>query len=54
MTLDAQGVDSWFGAAFLLVTGMAMFEVARRHFRAQWGVIQEEIEHELKRRETVA
>jgi branched-chain amino acid transport system permease protein len=51
VTLDAQGVDSWFGAAFVLVTGIAMFEVARRHFRAQWSVIQEEIEHEIKRRE---
>ena len=53
VTLDAQGVDAWFGAAFLLFTGMAMFEVARRHFRAQWGVIQEEIEKEIKRRETL-
>jgi branched-chain amino acid transport system permease protein len=53
VTLDAQGVDSWFGAAFVLVTGIAMFEVARRHFRAQWSVIQEEIEHEIKRREVL-
>ena len=52
-TLDARGVDTWFGAAFLFVTGVAMFEVARRQFRAQWGTIQEEIEKEIKRRESL-
>jgi branched-chain amino acid transport system permease protein len=50
--LDAQGIDSWSGAAFLFLTGLAMFEMARRQFRLQWGRIQEEIANEIKRRET--
>jgi branched-chain amino acid transport system permease protein len=52
-TLDARSLDSWFGAAFILVTGVALFEVARRHFVQHWGAAQEEIEKEIKRREAV-
>jgi branched-chain amino acid transport system permease protein len=52
-TLDARGVDSWFGAVFVLLTGVALFEVARRHFVRQWGDIQEFIEKEMKRREAL-
>jgi len=50
-TLDAKGIDSWFGSAFVTVVGLAMFEVARRHFAREWGQIQEEIEKEIRRRE---
>jgi branched-chain amino acid transport system permease protein len=50
-TLDARGLDSWFGAVFVLLTGLALFEVARRHFAHDWGEIQVEIEKEVKRRE---
>jgi branched-chain amino acid transport system permease protein len=52
-TLDAHGVNSWFGAAFVMFTGIALFEVARRHFVRQWGEIQEFIAKEMKRRETL-
>jgi branched-chain amino acid transport system permease protein len=52
-TLDARGVDSWFGAGFVLLTGVALFELARRHFVRQWGEIQEFIEKEVKRREAL-
>jgi branched-chain amino acid transport system permease protein len=52
-TLDARSLDSWFGAAFILVTGVALFEVARRHFVQHWDAAQEEIEKEIKRREAV-
>jgi branched-chain amino acid transport system permease protein len=52
-TLNAHGVNSWFGAAFVMFTGIALFEVARRHFVRQWGEIQEFIEKEMKRRETL-
>jgi branched-chain amino acid transport system permease protein len=31
--LDARGVDAWFGAGFAVVTGAALFELARRHVR---------------------
>jgi branched-chain amino acid transport system permease protein len=53
MTLDAHSVDSWFGAGMVLVTGIALFEVARRSYQREWGTIQEEIEKEIKRRETL-
>jgi branched-chain amino acid transport system permease protein len=53
VTLNAKGLDSWFGAAFVLATGLAMFELTRREFKRQWDVIQEEIEAEIKRREAL-
>ena len=52
-TLDAHGVNSWFGAGFVMLTGIGLFEVARRHYVHQWGEIQAYIEKELKRRETL-
>ncbi|MDO9074446.1 MAG: branched-chain amino acid ABC transporter permease [Rubrivivax sp.] len=51
-TLNAKGLDSWFGAVFVLLVGLALFELVRRHFVLQWGSTQEEIEREIKRRET--
>jgi branched-chain amino acid transport system permease protein len=51
--LNAQGVNSWFGAAFVMATGIGLFEVARRQFVRQWGQIQEFIEKEMKRRESL-
>ena len=52
VTLNAKGVDSWFGAAFVMLTGLGLFEAARRHFLIEWGDIQIDIEKEIKRRET--
>jgi branched-chain amino acid transport system permease protein len=52
-TLDARGLNSWFGAIFVMLTGLGLFEVTRRHFARQWGEIQEFIEKEMKRRETL-
>jgi len=52
-TLDAKGADSWFGCAFVMFTGIAMFEVTRRHFAHQWSEIQEYIEAEMKRRQSL-
>jgi branched-chain amino acid transport system permease protein len=49
--LDAKGVNSWFGAAFFMLTGIGLFEVVRRQFARHWGEIQESIEKEIKRRE---
>jgi branched-chain amino acid transport system permease protein len=51
--LDAHSFDSWFGAAFVLVVGVALFELTRRQFTRQWGQVQEEIEKEIKRRESL-
>ncbi len=49
-TLDPRGFDSWFGAALVLVAGLALFELTRREFVREWGAIQEQIEKEIKRR----
>ena len=52
-TLDSKGLNSWFGAAFVMLTGLGLFEVCRRQFAIQWGQIQEDIEKEIKRREAL-
>jgi branched-chain amino acid transport system permease protein len=51
--LNAHGLNSWFGAGFVMLTGIGLFEVTRRHFVRQWGEIQEFIEKEMKRRESL-
>jgi branched-chain amino acid transport system permease protein len=52
-TLDSKGLNSWFGAGFVMVTGLGLFEVCRRQFALEWGQIQESIEKEIKRREAL-
>ena len=49
--LDSQGLDSWFGSAFVMLTGLGLFEVCRRRFVKEWGLIQESIEKAIKRGE---
>jgi branched-chain amino acid transport system permease protein len=49
--LDAKGIDSWFGSTFVMLTGLGLFELVRRHFLHEWSDIQENIEKEIKRRE---
>jgi branched-chain amino acid transport system permease protein len=49
--LDAKGLDSWFGSTFVMLTGLGLFELVRRHFLHEWSDIQENIEKEIKRRE---
>jgi len=51
-TLNAHGASSWFGALYVTATGVALFELCRREFARQWGQANEEIEEEIKRRET--
>lgn len=51
--LDTRDVNSWFGSALVLVTGLGLFEVTRRRFVLEWGQIQEFIEKEIKRREAL-
>ncbi|MFI5445825.1 branched-chain amino acid ABC transporter permease [Polaromonas sp. UC242_47] len=53
VTLDAKGLNSWVGAAFVMLTGLGLFEVTRRQFLVEWGDIQEYIEKEIKRREAL-
>jgi branched-chain amino acid transport system permease protein len=50
-TLNPGGMDSWFGAVFVMVTGLALFELVRHQFAREWGETQEFIEKEIKRRE---
>ncbi len=52
-TLNSQGVQSWFGSAFVMLSGLGLFELTRRHFKRQWSEIQEFIENESKRREAL-
>ena len=49
--LNAKGINSWFGAGFVMLTGLGLFEIARRQFKQEWSDIQEDIEKEIKRRE---
>jgi branched-chain amino acid transport system permease protein len=49
-TLDSAGLSSWFGAVFVMLTGVGLFEVVRRQFAREWGAIQEFIEGEMLRR----
>jgi branched-chain amino acid transport system permease protein len=51
--LDTQSINSWFGAVFVMLTGLGLFELTRRQFRRQWDEIQEHIEKETKRRESL-
>ena len=51
--LDAKSLNSWFGAAFVMLTGLGLFEVTRRQFLREWAEIQEYIEKEIKRRESL-
>jgi branched-chain amino acid transport system permease protein len=50
-TLNIERLDSWFGAVFVLVVGVAMFELTRRHFVVEWAEAQSDIERTLRRRE---
>ena len=51
-TLDTHSADSWLGALLLLAVGGGLFELTRRQFARQWGDIQEQIERDVRRRET--
>jgi branched-chain amino acid transport system permease protein len=51
VTLDAKSIDSWVGSLLVMVTGLGLFEVMRRHYLHEWGEIQTGIENEIKRRE---
>ena len=52
-TLNSKGLNSWFGAGFVMLTGLGLFELCRRQFAREWGQIQESIEKEIKRMETL-
>jgi branched-chain amino acid transport system permease protein len=51
--LNAQSAESWILAAVVLITGVVLFELTRRAYWADWNLIQEDIEKEIKRREAI-
>jgi branched-chain amino acid transport system permease protein len=51
--LDTSAPASWITAAVLVAVGLAVFEPVRRRFARVWGQAQEEIEVEIKRRESL-
>ena len=51
--LNAASFNSWFGAGFVLLTGLGLFELTRRQFLSEWSEIQESIEKEIKRQEAL-
>jgi branched-chain amino acid transport system permease protein len=51
VSLRADSADAWIGAAFTLVTGAGLFELARRRFAAEWDAVQHEIEATIRRKE---
>lgn len=51
--LNAHSPDHWFGGAFVMLTGLGLFELCRRHYLREWSQIQEDIEKEIKRREAL-
>ena len=51
MPLNAKGINSWFGAIFVMLTGLGLFELVRRQFLHEWSEIQQDIEKEIKRKE---
>jgi branched-chain amino acid transport system permease protein len=53
LTLKVKGLESWLGAAVVMLTGLVLFEMVRRQFLRKWGETQEYIEKEIKRREVL-
>jgi branched-chain amino acid transport system permease protein len=51
--LNARSAESWFGAAMVLATGIGLFELTRRRYVTDWEQIQEDIEKQIKRRESI-
>ena len=53
VNLDVKSLNNWLGAVVVMLTGLGIFEVTRRQFMRKWGLIQEFIEIETKRREAL-
>lgn len=53
VNLDVKSLYSWTWSALVMLAGLGLFEVTRRQFMRKWGVIQEFIEKETKRREAL-
>jgi branched-chain amino acid transport system permease protein len=53
ISLNTRSASSWVGAVAVMVLGLSVFEFTRRRFAVQWGLAQEHIENEMKRRESL-
>ena len=53
VVLDAKGINSWVGSAFVMLTGLGLFELARHQYSHDWGAVQQDIEREIKRRDAL-
>jgi branched-chain amino acid transport system permease protein len=53
MTLNALDPMSWLGSVLVFFIGITLFEICRRRFARQWGDIQEQIEKDIKREESL-
>lgn len=51
--LNAKNATSWVAAAAVLLVGLTVFELTRRRFAVQWGLAQEYIENEIRRKESL-
>ena len=53
LSLSVANFNSWFGCVLVMLTGVGLFELCRRQFARDWGLVQEDIEKEIKRREAL-
>ena len=53
IALSATNINAWLGCIFVMLTGVGLFELCRRQFAHDWGLVQEAIEKEIKRREAL-
>jgi branched-chain amino acid transport system permease protein len=53
ISLNTKNASSWVGAIAVMLLGLSVFEFTRRRFAVQWGLAQEYIENEMKRRESL-
>jgi branched-chain amino acid transport system permease protein len=51
--LNVKSATSWGGAVAVMLAGSLVFELTRRKFAIQWSTIQEFIENEIKRKESL-
>lgn len=53
ISINTRSMDAWIGAALLLLTGVGLFELTRREFVRHWSHVQEDIEAQLVRNQSL-
>lgn len=54
LTLDSASLDSWVGAALVMLTGLGLFDLTRRQWLQRWASLQDDIARERRSREAQA